>query len=85
VSLPTFVFFLSVGLLIATAVLTVCERPMDGVVPNPMEIRGCPTERLQAFKNILFATLATAVTHFIFVIREMYSMATLEATVVAAV
>jgi hypothetical protein len=85
VSLPTFVFFLSVGLLITTAVLTVLERPVDGVAPDPAEMRGCPMERLQAFKNILFATLAAAVTHFVFVFTEMYSMTALEATVVAAV
>jgi hypothetical protein len=74
-SLPTLVFFLSVGLFISTVMLTVWERSVVDTTPTP-KIQGCSTKKLETFKVISLAILAPLVAHFVFILTKMRSITT---------
>jgi hypothetical protein len=75
--LPTFIFFLSVGLLISTSMLTFWERPIAGMTPK-LETPGCTMKRLQAFKYTFLTMLSATVTHFTFVIVKLHFLTTFQ-------
>ncbi|XP_006455595.1 hypothetical protein AGABI2DRAFT_121497 [Agaricus bisporus var. bisporus H97] len=83
-SLPNVVFFLSIGLLISTVILTFWER--RSVVDPDLDLgmQGCPLTKLEVFKYTLVVTFAATVSHFTFIIIKLRSLTTLQPSESAA-
>ncbi|XP_006455713.1 hypothetical protein AGABI2DRAFT_121616 [Agaricus bisporus var. bisporus H97] len=84
ISLPTLIFFLSVGLFISTVMLTVWERSVVDMTPR-LEIKGCSMKKFQTFKTISLVILAPIIVHFVFIFTKMRSIATLRIAEVATI